>query len=267
MRNALVGMLLFGVSLVAGCHRPAKSDVSPPCKVTVFAASSLSDLAEVIRRDFVSDHPSCSVTFNFGASNTLGLQIEAGAHADVFLSAAAGPVDHLLAIRKNEAGPKTVLLSNCLALISNTLSSLDIKDACALKDANVERVALGQPDAVPAGMYARAYLSKLKCADGQSAWSSLEGRLLPMPNVRAVLSVVEQQPTLVGFVYRTDAMMSKAVKTQFIVQGTDAPRIDYYGVGLGPKNQRKMAEEFLSEFSKQRVQDSIREMGFAIDKS
>ena len=267
MLNTRAGLQIAQLLLATSCNGPSKPAATEVCALTVFAASSLTDVAEAVRKDFVKEHSGCKVTFNFGASNALSLQIEAGAHADVFLSAAGAPVDHLLASGKVEASPKRDLFSNRLVFISNSSGSIEVKDACALKDASLERVVIGQTDAVHAGAYAKAYLSKVKCADGQTPWSALEPRLLPMPNVRAVLSVVEQQPKLGGFVYQSDALTSKAVKTQFVVQGADSPRIEYYGVRVGPSNQAKYSDAFLAEFSKPGVQNTIRAMGFVIDKS
>lgn len=260
-------LLLLVVLLGNGCHRPSKPATAEECALTIFAASSLTELTEAVGRDFTKEHPACTIKFNFAASNALGLQIEAGAHAEVFLSAAEAPVDHLLRSGTVEAGSKRVLFSNRLALVSNRSSPLDIRNACAIEGANPELLAIGQPDVVPAGDYAKSYLSKIRCPDGESPWSALERRLLPMPNVRAVLSVVEQQPKVVGFVYQTDALTSGAVRTQFIVQGSDAPRIDYYGIRIGPHNQAKFSEAFLAEFTKPGVQKTIREMGFVIDQS
>jgi molybdate transport system substrate-binding protein len=228
----------------------------------VFAASSLTELVEALGRSFTSEHPACRVTFNLGASNALALQIEAGARADVFLSAARIPVDQLVASGKITTGPPRVLFSNRLVLVSSANYPSRIDTVCALSSAKVERIAIGQPDAVPAGAYAKAYLSRTRCRDGQTLWESLEQRLLPMPNVRAVLSVVEQQPGLVGFVYQTDAWHSKTIQTQFVVDGPDAPRIEYYGVRLGDS---PMADAFLAEFAKPAARDTMRNLGFLIE--
>jgi len=264
MRRLQNAILLSSIILLFGCRHEVKETPSPSCKLMVFAASSLSDLTEAVRVAFEKDYPTCQVSFNFGASNALGMQIEAGARADVFLSAAAAPVDHLLNSAKVELGPKRVLFSNRLAIITNRSNPIEIKDSCALKDANLEHLAIGQPDAVPAGIYAKEYLSKLSCG-GVTPWAVLEPKLLPMPNVRAVLSVVEQQPKLAGVVYVSDALSSKAVKVQFVVQGPNAPRINYWGIRVGPS--APFADALLQEFYKPKVQEVIRQMGFVVDKS
>lgn len=245
--------------LVLGCRGSSLPKSGKSCDVKVFAASSLTDLLEASGRSFTKKHPACRVSFNFGASSALALQIASGAKADVFVSAARAPVDQLVASRNVLAGSPLALFSNRLIVICNVKNPIRIEDACALASAKVERIAIGQPDAVPAGMYAKAYLSAIKCADGRKLWDLLEGRLLPMPNVRAVLAVVEQQPGLVGFVYQTDARHSRMVQTQFVVQGPEAPRIEYYGVQLGGEPR---AEAFLAEFAKPEVRETIRNLGF-----
>jgi hypothetical protein len=68
-------------------------------------------------------------------------------------------------------------------------------------------------------------------------------------------------------VYQTDALGSKAVKTQFVVKGPDAPKIEYYGLRIGPKNANKWADMFLVQFWKPEIQSIMRQFGFVVDKS
>ncbi len=195
------------------------------------------------------------------------MQLEAGARGDVFLSAARAPVDRLIASRKVTAAVPLTLFSNRLALITHASSPLVFRDICALSSHGFRLLAIGQPDAVPVGIYAREYLSKVNCPGAAPLWNVLQDRLLPMPTARAVLSVIEAQPDLIGIVYRTDALSSKLVKIELVVEGAGAPRIGYWGIRTGSGERAGHADSFLQLFGTPEVQAEIRQMGFTIDRS
>jgi molybdate transport system substrate-binding protein len=254
------------VLLVAGCKH-SEPAAANQCSLTVFAASSLTDLADIVGQAFTKDNPACTVTHNVGASNKLGLQIEAGAQADVFLSAAQAPVDRLTTSLEVATGSRVTLFSNRLALVSHPASSLTLGDICGLATARFRYLAIGQPDAVPAGMYAKEYLSKLDCPGARPLWNAVKDRLLPMPNARAVLSVIEEQSDLIGIVYHTDALGSKRVKTQLVINGAGAPRIEYFGIRIGSSERSKLADAYLRLFFTPRVRAAIKSMGFVSGES
>lgn len=251
-------------------QRPGAPTGSAPkadCKLSVFAASSLRDLTDAVLVPFMKHHPGCAVEKSFGGSNKLGQQIEAGATFDVFLSAAKAPVDSVIAAGKAQASSRAALFSNQLVLISHQRDPVKVPVGCGLQQAPFKHLVLGQPDAVPAGIYAREYLSAIKCPGvdpgvKSSLWEKIQDRLLPMPEVRAVLSVVQQQPGTLGFVYRTDVSGAAGVVVQYVVDGPLAPKIDYYGVLKASPSP--FAEEFYSSFRSKEGRAIVTRMGFIV---
>jgi molybdate transport system substrate-binding protein len=253
---------------------PSVESVASPsarsCAFTVFAASSLRDVTVDLVAEFHKVYPGCEVTQSYAASNKLGLQIEAGAKFDVFLSAAAAPIDRTIAATKADAATKRALFSNQLALIAHRGDTHAPSSVCELGGAFVGHVAVGQPDAVPAGIYAREYLARIGCKDPRtakqtSALKLVEEKLLPMPEVRAVVAVVARQPRTWGFVYKTDVLASKDVVSKLLIEGPLAPAIAYYGV-LRPSASPE-AKAFMDLMTHKEGQRVLLKYGFVIGAS
>ncbi|MGC4070133.1 MAG: molybdate ABC transporter substrate-binding protein [Polyangiaceae bacterium] len=282
-RVALLLELCASIGAI-GCHREdaarklesrasarsAPQDAEQSCAITVFAASSLRDVTVDLATEFRKTHPGCTVTQNYAASNKLGLQIEAGAKFDVFLSAAAAPVERTIAAGKADGATKRALFSNQLAVIAHRGEPRSLSSVCDLGGASVSHVAIGQPDAVPAGIYARDYLSRFGCKDPRTAkqrfaFELVEDKLLPMPEVRAVVAVVARQPGTWGFVYKTDVMASKDVESKLLIEGPLAPSIAYYGV-LRPSASPD-AKAFMALMTHKEGQSVLLKYGFVIGAS
>jgi molybdate transport system substrate-binding protein len=145
-----------------------------------------------------------TVSLNAGSSNTLARQIVEGAKAGLFVSADARQMDAVEKAGRVVAGTRIRLLTNELAVIVPADSRVTTLDA-VLKG-EVASLALGEPGAVPAGVYARAWL------EHEGAWSRLEAKVIPFPTVTAVLSAVEAGRVDAGVVYRTDALNDRSVR-------------------------------------------------------
>jgi len=146
---------------------------------------------------------------SYAASSTLAKQIEAAAPADVFISADLDWMDYLA--KRNSIKPQTRanLLGNRLVLIApaNSAVKLDIAPSFPLARAlGNGRLAIADPNGVPAGRYAKAALESL------GVWSSVANKLAPAENVRATLALVSRGEAPVGIVYQTDAVADKGVK-------------------------------------------------------
>ena len=103
------------------------------------------------------------------------------------------------------AGTRTRLLTNELAMIVPSDAPAE-RSVARVLEGGVARLAMGEPAAVPAGVYGRAWLER------QGAWARLEAKVVPFPTVTAVLSAVANGRVDAGIVYRTDAMASKSVR-------------------------------------------------------
>jgi molybdate transport system substrate-binding protein len=171
-------------------------------ELTISAASSLKDALEEIEE--VYEHQNeVELHLNFGASGTLSKQIEQGAPVDLFFSADDENFTYLVKknlIHKQEA---IHLLKNELVLIAPIESKL-----ASLEELNkADKVAIGIPETVPAGKYAKEALINL------DIWKQIEGNIIYAKDVRQVLSYVETGNVSAGVVYKTDTSTTDKVKT------------------------------------------------------
>jgi molybdate transport system substrate-binding protein len=184
-----------------------------PAVVDVSAAASLQDALRSVGSAYEAKTGQ-TVRFNFAGSNILARQIRAGAPADVFLSADEKQGNSVPAIVRRP------LLTNTLVVVANA----PVTDLRTLN-----RIAIGDPSAVPAGVYAKAALQRL------GLWDPLLPKLVPMENVRAALAAVDGGSVDAAIVYRTDALLAKHAR---IVMTLDAPRIVYPAVLLRERGRR-----------------------------
>jgi molybdate transport system substrate-binding protein len=209
-----------------------------PAEITVFAAASLTDALKEISRNYgaVSSN---RVVFNFGASSMLARQIEEGAPADIFFSADEAKMD--LLAKKNLLLPnsRTSLLSNSLVIVTLPENASKIATPSDLASAPVERIALADPKAVPAGIYAKAFLEQ------QKLWPKVAQKIIPTDNVRAALAAVESGNVDAGIVFRTDAVISRKVQIAFNVPAADNPQISYPAAVIKDSKQVEAAKQFL----------------------
>ena len=172
--------------------------------LTISAAASLRDALTETETAYRRSHANVTFSNNFGSSGTLAAQIDQGAPADVFLSAAAKQMDELEAKGLIAAGTRRDLLRNSLVLIAPLDSKL--KDFQGLLDASIRLIALGDPAIVPAGQYGRQTLIALHLED------KLNSKFVFGKDVRQVLTYVETGNADAGLVYATDAQASSKVR-------------------------------------------------------
>lgn len=194
----VLGLLIIGPLSIAAERPP----------VIVFSASSLTDALKELAADaeVVAGTP---IRVSFAASSALARQIENGAPADVFLSADTDWMDYLQTHGLIKPGSRLDLLGNQLVLIAPVSSAVRLKVAPGFALATslgAGRLAVGDPDSVPVGRYARAALTQL------GVWDSVSNRLARAENVRAALALVDRGEVPLGIVYRTDALIDKGVR-------------------------------------------------------
>jgi len=262
MRFLLLALVVLCAWGTASCDR---NDASGNRReVMVFAAASLRDSLEEIRRKFSAKRPKVELVFNFAGSNTLARQLLAKPAANVFVSANEGWMNRL-----EEAGrlvPKSRhnLLANRLAFVVKADSKLTWPGATKLATFDYRHLVMGDPSAVPAGMYARSYLESLRTDGGaHSLWQRVEDRVLPMPDVRAALRVVERDPKSMAIVYETDALVSPGVRTLYVVPADGGPPIRYPAALLKGKNS-EAAGEFFDFLNSSQAKTVFRKYGFVI---
>ncbi|MEP7154442.1 MAG: molybdate ABC transporter substrate-binding protein [Betaproteobacteria bacterium] len=191
--------------------------------VTVFAAASMKESLDDVARQFEAASGN-KVVVSYAASSALAKQIEAGAPADIFISADTDWADYLDTRKLLAPGTRSNLLANKLVLIAPASSNATLRIAPSFKLAEAlgkDRLAMANPDAVAAGKYGKAALEAL------GVWSSVSERVARAENVRAALALVSRGETPYGIVYRTDALADKGVKIVDTFPAGTHPGITY----------------------------------------
>ena len=175
--------------------------------VLIFAAASLQTALDELA-PFIQKATDARIRVSYAASPALARQIENGAPADIFISADLDWMKYLADRRLVRTESQTELLGNRLVLIAtrDRPSQLKIAQGFGLAEAlGRNRLALADPEVVPAGKYAREALTKL------GVWESVAGRIAAAENVRAALMLVSRGEAPLGIVYRTDAAIDPGV--------------------------------------------------------
>ena len=189
-------------------------------EVNVFAAASLTDAM----KDLATLHQKNTgdtIKSNLAASNTLALQIKEGAPADIFFSADEAKMNDLAKAELLDPATRRSLLANALVIVVAAEDGVKITAPADLASATVRRVALADPQTVPAGIYAKEYLQKI------NLWKAINDKTVPTDNVRAALAAVESGNVDAAIVYKTDALISKKVRVAVEVPVAEGPRISY----------------------------------------
>jgi molybdate transport system substrate-binding protein len=226
--------------------------------LTVFAAASLTDSLKEIGRDYQRDTGQ-KIDFNFAGSSLLARQVEEGAPADVFFSADEVWMDTLERkglIVKNSRRDR---LSNSLVIVVPSGTSSSIASPKDLAGGKVTRLALADPQAVPAGLYAREYLQKLHL------WSQIAPKVIPMSNVRAALAAVESGDAEAGIVYKTDAAISKKIRIAYEVPSLEGPKISYPVAVIKDCPSPQAAEAFLKYLESDQAGKVFQRYGFVLE--
>lgn len=203
-RRWLVGATAVLLSLGTAGARAADA----PRGVLVFAAASLANVLGDLDKAFTAQ-TGIRVTSSLAASSMLAKQIEAGAPADLFFSADLQWMDYLQQRGLVRPGSRHDVAGNSLVLIAPAGGSLRVRIAPGFDLARLlggGRLAVADPDSVPAGIYAREALEKL------GVWNRVVPRLVRAENVRAALAYVARGDAPLGIVYRTDALVEPRVR-------------------------------------------------------
>lgn len=246
MRHLLtLSLLLF---VISGCG----TNEAKQTTLTVAAASSLSDAMEELSAKYEEEHPDIDITLNLASSGVLANQIKQGAPIDVFLSASE---DHFTDLGEDDLiDPElhTNLLSNKLVLITNESTSLTGWDD--LLSENLGRIAIGTPETVPAGAYAKEALQSLQMMD------KLDDQLIFSKDVRQVLTYVETGNADAGIVYRTDYLTSN--KVNLVAEApSDAYSSIIYPAGVVNGAQEE-AKTFFTYLQSEEAMTTFKKYGF-----
>jgi molybdate transport system substrate-binding protein len=250
MNFRLIKTLFVGAALIANARLHA-------AEVTVFAAASLTDSLKQIAAAYEKQSDD-KIVFNFAASSTLARQIEAGGPADIFFSADEAQMNRLEKKGLIDPATRKSRLGNSLVVVVPSDSTLQIKSASDLTNAGIQQIALADPKAVPAGVYAKGWLTR------QQLWPAIEPKVVPTENVRAALAAVASGNVELGVVYKTDAAISKNVKVAYEVPRADSPDISYPMALVKDSKQPAAAGKFLSYLSAEEAGQIFTRFGFLL---
>ena len=207
MKKAFWGILLFVLLPFSG----------EAGEISIGAGAGLKDVLTEISALFEKEHPSIHTTKNFAASGMLAKQIDNGAKLDIVFVANREWMDYLVEKKHADAGSVYPFAYNTLVFVGPPG-----KQVSGMNDlVKLDKIAIGSPKSVPAGEYAMEALKKT-ALDKQ-----LEKKLVMARDVRECLMYAERGEVDGAFVYKTDAMLSKAVKIQFPVPQALYSRVVY----------------------------------------
>ncbi|MNN18833.1 Molybdate-binding periplasmic protein precursor [compost metagenome] len=265
----LLSMLLL-VVLVVGCNNANTSSTAntstnqvqevEKVELTVSAAASMTDALQEIQKAYEEIHSNVKINYNFGASGALQQQIEQGAPADLFLSAATKNMKALVDKQLIDSGEQLNLLKNELVVVVPSDSQVNVQSLKDLSSSDISKLAIGIPESVPAGNYAKEALTT------ESIWDSVDNKTVQGKDVRQVLQYVETGNADAGFVYKTDALTSSKVKIALTVDPSSYPAIEYpIGIVKATK-YHDAAEDFYSYLQSQDAIDVFIKYGFTSAK-
>lgn len=239
----VLALAVGAIFSLVGCggekQAPPAAQQAQPVEINVSAAVSLKDALAEIQKNYQAKNPNVKLVYNLGASGALQKQIEQGAPADIFISAAPKQMNELEAKNLINKATRKNLVENKLVVVVPKETKLNITKYEDLTQDAVQKIALGETATVPAGQYAQEVLQKL------GIWDKLKEKAVFAKDVRTVLAYTETGNVEAGIVYKTDAVSSEKVKIAAIApEGSHKPIVYPVAITTGAK-QQKAAEAFV----------------------
>jgi molybdate transport system substrate-binding protein len=245
------------IVVAASCATAVAQDGAGADKKTivVFAAASTTSAIDEIKHKFAKQ-AGIDVQTSYAASAPLAQQIVNGADADIFISADTKWADYLA--EKKLVAQRRDALGNRLVIVVPSGSKPDIKKPEDLIVKSIEHIAIGEPDSVPAGKYAKQALVKLEL------WEKLKDKMVPAQDVRQALTFVETGAAEAGIVYATDAAISKKVKVAVEISEKLTGPIRYPIVLLTQGKEKPEADLFFHYLTSPEAIKVFKKYGFTI---
>lgn len=233
-------------------------DEEPAPPLTIFAAASLADVLPDLEKKWVTDNSLPSFRLSVGASAVMARQIEAGAHADLFISANRRWVDYLSSKSLINGTPvpvaenELVFASACSHDTGQTLTLAQLPDVLRRS-----RFVMADPAVSPAGEYARNWLIR------HSMWTDVEKNAVFTGNVRLALLQIERAG-IPGFVYRSDAQKSTLACSLIQLQQPPDQKIHYFALvpAAVSSDRRELAQKLVSWLRSDEANDIWLKAGF-----
>jgi molybdate transport system substrate-binding protein len=253
MKKWIYVLLIF---LLFGCTHPAEEKVT----LTISAAASMKDVLHSIKEQYEAKHPSVQLSFNFASTGTLKKQIEQGAPVDLFISASPDVFKELKKRGFIMPRQNNHLVYNELVLIASKTGKAPIHSPEDLANKNIKAIAIGIPETVPAGAYAKQWLEAVH------VWDQVKEKLILAKDVRQVLTYVESGNAETGIVYRTDALSSKNVHIVAKAPSSSHEPIVYEAGVIQSSPHKKEAEQFFNYLQGNEAKKIFKDWGFMVEE-
>ena len=250
-KSLTVHCLLFLLILISGCTERQQNELS------VFAAISLKDALTEIGEAFAAENQ-VNVYYNFAASTTLQRQLEKGASGDVFISASPRQVVALETHGLLEAESRQNLLTNRLVLVSDEAAEISVETPTHLVVPEISRIAIGHPDIVPAGAYAKEALIHF------GLWEALHPKLIFGTDVRATLAYVTAGNVDIAIVYKTDTTLTENINVLYQLPPEAYTPIIYPAVVMKSSLRKQLAHRFITYLQSVEIGEIFEKHGFTL---
>lgn len=251
--KAILVLIIVSCLLFSGCKNAQSAGTG---ELTVSAAASLKEPIEKIA-ELYEKETNVKININLGSSGSLQKQIEEGAPVDLLISAQKSQVDALINKGLIEKGTCKELLTNSLVLIVSNNYDKIINSMDALKNKDI-KLALGEAETVPAGLYAKEFLQNIKL------WESLKDRIIYTMDVKAVLNYVESGDAEAGIVYRSDAVNLKSSYIAYMIPTNTHQPIIYPAVVMEKSNNKASAKDFIEFLGKSQSREVFQKYNFGV---
>lgn len=256
---SIVLMIFLLILITTSCSQQGKDSskaTESNVELLISAAISLTDALNDMKEVYEKEHNGVTLTFNLGGSGKLAQQIEQGAPADLFLSADTKWMEELESKSLIVANTRVDFTGNKIVLIANKDKDQEISSFNDIDVTKLTHIAIGEPESVPAGKYAKEALTTI------GKWNSIEPKLVLAQNVRQVLTYVESGNADIGFVYSSDAATSdEIIVTAEADTKWHSPIIYPAAVTADSKNQAE-AKKFVGFLQSEQGQTILAKYGF-----
>ncbi|WP_134705175.1 molybdate ABC transporter substrate-binding protein [Ammoniphilus sp. YIM 78166] len=251
MKKILISFILLMFTIACSTQQQGQK-----VELMVSSAASLTDALHELKPLFEEQHPHISLVINFGSSGKLAKQIEQGAPSDVFLSASKKDMDTLEAgdfIRKET---RADFSKNKLVLITNLDKPMEASSFESIPVDQIQHMAIGEPDTVPAGRYAKEALERI------GLWPALQGKLVLGSDVRQVLTYVSSGNADLGVVYASDAVTTPKIKILAEANSDWHQPIVYPGAVITASSHQEEAQAFMTFLLGKQGRETLVKYGF-----
>lgn len=259
----LTCLMVAGIVFATGCAGSRNSVINEngqgeKTELTILAAASLTDVCNEIKERYEAEHQDVTLQFSYGASGALQTQIEEGAPADIFFSAAMKQMNALDEEELMDSDSIVALLENKVVLVvpaegDSTLASFE-----EVATDKVTMIGLGEPDSVPVGQYSEEIFTSLGILEQVKEKANYGS------DVRTVLSWVESSAVDCGVVYATDAYTTKKVQIVAEAPEGSCKKVIYPAGVTKESNNPEAAAEFLTYLQQEETGVLFESYGFTV---